>query len=283
MRSSLHGIVILFCLLLLLLQSCVQYKKVEVDLRLRNIDQLMASGEYQKAIHTYNSAYKRYPYDDQLVSNYVETIEMIKDKADQAYETEEFAYAGDTYTVLLNNFTDFKGFKDRLSFKRESLIVGIQNSRNYLIRKQTREYLSSGDYQQALEMYKTAYADNPQDRPLSRSYVNTIEEIKNNANRAFDKEDFPSAGMLFSFLRNNYDDFRDLEHLLSFNAGFLDERLAECGKRLFNMGLTEYRTGNIHNAITIWESQLTFDPHNEEVKKAIDTAQFQLKRLQDKE
>jgi hypothetical protein len=43
--------------------------------------------------------------------------------------------------------------------------------------------------------------------------------------------------------------------------------------------LSQYREGNIGNAISLWKSILAFDPGNKSIKKSIDTATTQLKNL----
>jgi hypothetical protein len=46
--------------------------------------------------------------------------------------------------------------------------------------------------------------------------------------------------------------------------------------------LEQYRKGNLAEAIAVWQGILLFDPDNIEIKKAIDTATEQLKKLQKK-
>jgi cytochrome c-type biogenesis protein CcmH/NrfG len=43
--------------------------------------------------------------------------------------------------------------------------------------------------------------------------------------------------------------------------------------------MVEYRKGNLKGAISVWESLLAFDPDNEQIKKAIETARAQLQQI----
>ena len=99
---------------------------------------------------------------------------------------------------------------------------------------------------------------------------------------AFDREDFISAGKLYRILLDNYPDFKPFAHLLSFNIETLNSRITDCSLTLFKGALEKYRKGNLADAISIWEQILSYDPENLEVKRAIDTANTQLKSLKEK-
>jgi tetratricopeptide (TPR) repeat protein len=143
-------------------------------------------------------------------------------------------------------------------------------------------YLTKGEYQKALDLYRLIYYDNPKDPVLTHKYIKTIESIKKDANIAFDKDDLSLAGRIYKILLGNYQHFSNFEHMLSFDTVFLNHRLDECSKTLFTRGLEQYRKGNIEDAISLWESQLIFEPDNAEVIKAIETARIQLINLQEK-
>jgi cytochrome c-type biogenesis protein CcmH/NrfG len=56
--------------------------------------------------------------------------------------------------------------------------------------------------------------------------------------------------------------------------------LKKCRAQLTRDGLDQYRKGNLKEAIAIWQGLLQFDPDNAEIRKAVDTATEQLKKLQ---
>jgi cytochrome c-type biogenesis protein CcmH/NrfG len=51
---------------------------------------------------------------------------------------------------------------------------------------------------------------------------------------------------------------------------------------LTRKGLEEYRKGNLARAIAHWEGLLEFDPDNAEIRKAVETAVEQQKKLKKK-
>jgi len=67
---------------------------------------------------------------------------------------------------------------------------------------------------------------------------------------------------------------------LSFERKGLSEKIKSCRKILFENGLEQYRSGSLDQAISIWKTILTFDPENQEIKRAVDIATLQLENLQ---
>ncbi len=146
----------------------------------------------------------------------------------------------------------------------------------------SNRYLSSGDYEKAIDTLRTAHAKHPEDKALLRSYHKAVEEVRGAADRAFDKEDFVSAGRSYRLLLRNYHNFRDFSRQLSFDKKYLSFRVARCSDYLFKRGVGEYRSGDIKEAISTWAGLLSFDPGNAEAKKAYHVATTQLKNLQQK-
>jgi tetratricopeptide (TPR) repeat protein len=106
--------------------------------------------------------------------------------------------------------------------------------------------------------------------------------MKGSADRAFEREEFVSAGRIFRLLLRNYRHFWDFAQQLPFDKKYLNARITYCSEYLFNKGVEEYRSGDIKHAISTWESLLSFDPENAEAGKAYDAATTQLKNLQQK-
>jgi len=142
------------------------------------------------------------------------------------------------------------------------------------------QYLSAGDYQKAIDTFRTAHAKYPEDKPLLGSYQEAVEEMKGSADEAFDREEFVSAGRTYRLLLRNYLHFRDFEQQLSFDKKYLNARITSCSEYLFKKGVEQYRNGDIKHAIATWEGLLSFDPGNAEAEKAYNAATTQLKNLQ---
>jgi tetratricopeptide (TPR) repeat protein len=102
--------------------------------------QFMDTGEYQKAIDAYNIEYRKQPQDQELVKEYVKSMEDIKAAGDKALDEEDFVFAGKNYNVLLKNYPRFKGFGNRLSFNRTYLNTKLSNCKQSLSKQGFQEY-----------------------------------------------------------------------------------------------------------------------------------------------
>ena len=140
--------------------------------------------------------------------------------------------------------------------------------------------MTTGKYQKAIDLYQAEYEKHPQDRVLVKDYVQSLEEIKTAADRALNREDFASAGNAYNVLLKNYPDFKGFAHRLSFDRAQLHSRLTNCKTALSKKGFQEYREGNLSEAISLWQDYLALDPHNTDIKKALNTAKTQQKNLQ---
>src|SRR4030042_903964 len=68
---------------------------------------------------------------------------------------------------------------------------------------------TGGDFQRALDLYKGAYQRYPKDSVLRVSYIKTIEEIKNQGEKADARDDFALAASTYDLLLRNYPRFAD--------------------------------------------------------------------------
>jgi tetratricopeptide (TPR) repeat protein len=145
-----------------------------------------------------------------------------------------------------------------------------------------RQYMDAGEYQNAIDDYNAEYRSHPQDRALVKEYVKSLEDIKAVADKASDKEDFAFAGRIYNVLLKNYSHFKGFVQMLSFDRAHLNKKLSHCKKSLSTQGFQEYRKGNLSEAIVLWQSLITIDPNNADIKAAVRTATLQQKNLQEK-
>jgi len=142
--------------------------------------------------------------------------------------------------------------------------------------------MDAGDYQSALRDYHAAYKALPGDQELALEYAASLEDLKASADKASDRGDFASAGGTYDLLLKSYSSFNGLAKMLSFDKAHLDEKLSFCRKSLSARGFQEYRKGNLGEAIALWQSLLTIDPDNADIKGAVRTAKLQQKNLRER-
>jgi tetratricopeptide (TPR) repeat protein len=270
-----RALIFLPVLLLFSFSSCAGVKRTQVKNAIDEAHQELRSGDFQKALDTYQVAYKKYPKDSEILKNYIGTIESMKAQGDEAFGRENFAQAQITYDLLLKNFPRFSDFANLLSFKKNFLVTRLKMSRMLQAEKEARSFLKSGDFQKGIDIYRGLIQQYPSDTTVRNRYISLLESIKGQADLDFKRKDFAPAGRIYRILLENYSSLSQLNRFLSYNAGLLDAGIKTCRKILFDDGLEHYRSGNLSQAISIWKNILTFDPESLEVRKATDMATLQ--------
>ncbi len=240
----------------------------------------LEKGDFQKAIDVYQGAYQQYPHESILRNNYLQNLEAVKKNADQAFERTDFVPAERVYEILWRNYPHFNDLAPSFSFNEQFLERRIQTSRKLFAEKQAYLHLTAGDFQKTIDIYIEIYQQNSKDSRVRKSYTKAIKAIKKNADQAFERKDFASAGRVYEILWRNYSHFTEMNPSLSWGIEFLNNRMQSCKTFLYEKALNQYRSGNLSGATAIWKSILEFDPENAEIKKAVDTATIQLRNLE---
>jgi len=280
LMTCFRRVLIFFSVLLLLSpSSCGSVKKTQLKSAIDEAHQELSSGDFQKALDTYQLTYKKYPEDPEILKNYIGTIESMKAQGDKAFDTENIVQTQIIYDLLLKNFARFSDFAQMLSFTENFLLTRLKMSRMHQAEKQVQSFIKKGDFQKGIDIYGGLSQQYPSDTMVRNRYVSLLESIKEHADLNFKRKDFSLAGRTYRILLKNYSSLSHLKRFLSYNAGLLDTGIDTCRKMLFEEGLEQYRFGNLSQAISIWRDILTFDPENLEVRKATDMAIFHIGNL----
>jgi tetratricopeptide (TPR) repeat protein len=279
-----RAVLCLWIFLFLFLSSCGWSKREQIH---RQMDHAagqaqmeLEAGKFQSAIGICEEIYQKYPQDPAVRSGYIRTLESIKSSGDRAFERNDFEMAGNIYEILEKNWSHFADLSLSLSFKRSFLEKKAKTSRCLFIGGQVSSYLKAGEFQRAIDICKEIHQKYPRDLTVQSSYIKTLESIKSNGDRAFERGDFALAGSIYEVLLKHVSSVTQLNGSLSFERKGLSEKIKSCRKILFENGLEQYRSGSLDQAISIWKTILTFDPENQEIKRAVDIATLQLENLQ---
>jgi tetratricopeptide (TPR) repeat protein len=240
----------------------------------------LAVGDFQGAMDSYAAIAESYPGDKSVLREYARAIEKIKAQADRWFEEKDFAAAEKTYSLLLANFLRFTGFEKSLPFEPEFLRQRVLECQEHLSERRARKSLAEGDYLKALDGFKVLPLEVLRHPALSAGLRRIMEEIKGSADKALARKDFVAAGKAYAVLGQGYPLAQQVGLSLSFSRNDPDEGMKKCRTQLTREGLDQYRKGNLKEAIAIWQGLLQFDPDNAEIRKAVDTATGQLKKLQ---
>jgi tetratricopeptide (TPR) repeat protein len=277
------AVLCLWIFLFLFLSSCGSSKKEQIqeqmDYAAGQAQMELEAGRFQRAIDICKQIYQKYPQDPAARNAYIRTLESMKSSGDRAFERNDFGMAGNIYEILAKNWSHFADLSPSLSFKRSFLEKKAKTSSCLFVGGQVSFYLEAGEFQRAIDICKEVYQKYPRDPTVRSIYVQTLESIKSNGDRAFEKGDFALAGWVFEILLKHVSSVTQLNGSLSFERKGLSKKIRSCRKILFENGLEQYRSGNLDQAISIWKTILTFDPEDQEIKRAVDMATLQLENL----
>ncbi len=242
-------------------------------------DQALASGQSARALDIYKTQLELKPENKKIQAAARGALEEIKKKADEARNQKHYSLAMEGYLLLLNNFDYFSHLIPDLSFNSTEIEQYLKECRleNYLAR--IDQNLKAKKYEQASSLLQEALKAGPGEPRLKKQIEKLLIELKSSGDRSLSDLDFARAGWYYSLAKKNWSKFKGYTGSLSFRLEDLDSGLKTCSQQLTNQGLVEYRKGNLKGAISIWESILTFDPDNEQIKKAIETARAQLQQI----
>ncbi len=242
-------------------------------------DQALASGQYARALDIYKTQLELKPESKKIQAAARGALEEIKKKADEARSQKQYSLAMDGYLLLFKNFDYFSHFIPDLSFNSKEIEQYLKECRleNYLA--QIDQSLKAKKYEQVSNLLQEALKANPGEPRLKKQIEKLLVELKSSGDRSLADLDFARAGWHYGLAKKNWSKFKSYTSSLPFKLEDLDSGLKTCSQQLTNQGLVEYRKGNLKGAISIWESILTFDPDNEQIKRAIQTARAQLQQI----
>ena len=138
----------------------------------------MAAGEYQKAIDIYNAAHQKHPKDQTLAKVYKTSLERMAASAENALSRHDFADAGKTYDLLLNNYARFKAFYKDLSFDRALLVTKRDECKKALYKQGFQEY-RQGNLSKAIEMWQAFLVIDPENTDIQEALKTAKLQQKN--------------------------------------------------------------------------------------------------------
>ncbi len=144
--------------------------------------------------------------------------------------------------------------------------------------KHAQAQFSVGKFKRALELYSSALEKNYHPE-LLRGYARLGEQIKSAADAAYQSGNIAKAGIDYNILLESGITLQNFAETLTFDGNDLRKQIKACSKSLLESGLKKYREEKLDEAIAIWKKALSFDPDNENVKNAFETASAQLQKL----
>ncbi|HZX10073.1 MAG TPA: hypothetical protein VFG01_03930 [Acidobacteriota bacterium] len=99
--------------------------------------------------------------------------------------------------------------------------------------------LPPGDFQEAIEAYSTAHQKNPDNKIILEDYIQTLEEVKLSADKAFDEGNYLLANNRYYIFSKNFSRFESFQKSLSFDLETIRMRMRECLVKRTEIQVTE--------------------------------------------
>jgi tetratricopeptide (TPR) repeat protein len=262
--------------------ACATANKAAVRQASAESARSFAAGDYGAAIELQRALYKKEPDSVKVLAGYVATVEETKKAADQALAQGSYPTADGAYRALLDNWDGFSAFSTELSFEKADAEVGLRECRVALCEQQFRDQLRAGAYAKALATYQSTLREYPGDKILKAGYAMGFGDIRAMGARALDAKEYAIAGKIYRLLLRNFASFEAATGAEGQGVPVrkeLEDRLRACTVGLTNLGLAEYRKGNLEKAVAVWTDLLAFDPDNAAIQKAVETAKAQSEKL----
>lgn len=269
----------IFVICSLLFSGCAAQKKISPEQDLILPQQHLEAGEYRRAIVAFDSAYRAHPGEKAVREAFIKCLERVRQSADRAFERKNYSSAEKTYSLLFENLHRIRDFQESLTFSDKYLGDRIRDCRIGAAMGQASQALKAGEYHQALAEMQSLIRIYPGDINIFASLVSLSQDIKRTADLALAREDYIAAGKACYALWKDYPLLEKTGAALPFSRVDLDDGIKACRIQLTRKGLEKYRLGNLTEAIFLWQGLLAFDPDNVEIKKAVETAAEQLKKI----
>ncbi len=303
--SSMRALLSITCLSLLMVSSCSllkrpatnknkiekaesqeksvvasQPQKSEAPLSgLPEAEEALASGAYSAALEIYYAFLKKNPDQGKIKSDFLAALDIVKREADALKKKEKYSSALFYYELLVKYGQNLGQEEERLSFRLADLPKEIRGCRVKLQRSEAEKAFQAGQNEQAINLIISGLREYPEEEIFKIYLDQILKEIASSAQRALDSKDWANAGKLYSLLKSSLTKHKTYLSPFPLTLEEIDKSIKNCGQQLTTLGLIEYRKGNLKEAIAIWEKILVFQPENEEIKKAIQTAKAQLEKI----
>jgi tetratricopeptide (TPR) repeat protein len=139
--------------------------------------------------------------------------------------------------------------------------------------------MKQGKFQRALALFAGVWKKVPGHPGVGQNFPIALEGLKKSGDETYQKGRFEDAGKRWTAA------VRLLSHpalkgrSVDFSKRDVNGKIDKLSEFLMEKGLSEYRQGQLQDAIATWRQILAYDPDHEEATKSVKTATTQLKNL----
>jgi tetratricopeptide (TPR) repeat protein len=128
----------------------------------------LKSGNFAKALETYQSGLKEFPTDAGLAADYLRAAQEVKAAGDKALAEKDFTQSGRVNTLLLRSYPSFEGLQPAVAFARTDLVEAIAACRESLTRTGLAEY-RKGNLAKAIAVWEDLLSFDPDNAEIQKA------------------------------------------------------------------------------------------------------------------
>jgi hypothetical protein len=147
-------------------------------------------------------------------------------------------------------------------------------------RKAVNVLLEKDDFAEALLVIGRDIKRGVPEQEMAAEYLQVLNGAIAKGQSLLAENDPGQAGLLFRAVLDGYPKDASLAAGASLRPAELEAILKNCADKLMEKGIVSYRSGNLGQAIDIWNEVLVFCPQHQSCQKAIQTANTQLANLE---
>jgi len=257
----------------------VEEKSITPSVNTVEADEALSAGELTKAFSLYQNLAAQHPGNEKVLAGWEQSAELIKKRADDQRKKGNYSAALVDYRLLADNFSLLEQSGRPLRFNQEEIASALEACQVLALIAEINKVTQKGQVDKALDLSFKGWKEHQPGHEFKTLYFNLLNNLKKQADQDLASGKMDLAGKEFYALKMYKNKHKALASEAPFSLEEIEKSIKICSQDLTNRGLMEYRNGKLKEAIATWEKVLTFDPENEEVKKALQTARTQLEKI----
>jgi len=165
----------------------------------------------------------------------------------------------------------------------ENKTAGTENSkkdRDVVLKRRIAALIREKNFDKALDLIDVALKLGASEQTYGRECIDSINGLIEMGISSFSWDDYENAGISFGKVIDHYPSDGNIRAEISHSSKQIGSLIKTCEDKLMENGLSEYRKGNLGNAISTWNKILKFNKEHEKAKRMIATTSIQLKKLE---
>ena len=134
----------------------------------------LEGGDFKRALDAQKEVYQRFPQNSVVENGYLRMLELIKGRADQLFNKEDFAAAGSLYALLIKTVPNSTGPK----LDMKTLNQRMKTCQKSLFESGLERY-RSGDLNDAISIWKNILVFDPDHRETKKALDMAMLQLKN--------------------------------------------------------------------------------------------------------